>query len=100
MTNASQAYPGRARPNSSGRIAPPVGRRWETGGGDPRHPVRGMRPRSAGTTSKLGHMGTEVQRHRVPKPPKSVLMRIGVGLFTLGLLAIVVVFFLFAFGFS
>jgi len=27
-------------------------------------------------------------------------MRIGVGLFTLGLLAIVVVFFLFAFGFS
>jgi|GEM_PF-6039314 len=46
-------------------------------------------------------MGTEVhQRQTMPQPPKSALMRTGVALFTLGLAAIVVVFFLFAFGFS
>lgn len=46
-------------------------------------------------------MGSRVhQRQGLPKPPKSVLMRSGVALFTVGLLAIVVVFVLFAVGFS
>lgn len=46
-------------------------------------------------------MGSKVhQRQSLPKPPKSVLMRTGAGLFSIGLLAIVVVFVLFAVGFS
>lgn len=46
-------------------------------------------------------MGSRVhQRQGLPRAPKSLLMRSGVALFTIGLLAIVVVFVLFAVGFS